>query len=135
MEMRSVLGTTALALLSLSVLTGCKRTLHETVIQEKIDERIRTAPVPPGFEPCVEFHSCGRGTVGCSKVEVEVLKVEGYAGAVRVRARKADSPGEPACEQEMQFEISEAEPPSGHRSRGSASMDPAYWRVDKLTRK
>jgi hypothetical protein len=129
------LGPVFALLLASPCVVGCKRSLHATMIQEKIDERVRRAPVPPGFEKCVEFHSCGTGMVGCAKVEVEVLQQEGYAGTARVRARKGAEEGEPVCEQEMDFVIGPTDPPPGHRGRGSASMDPAYWSVEKLVRK
>jgi hypothetical protein len=122
-------------LMTAAGLASCKRTLHTTMIQEKIDERVRRAAVPPGFEKCVEFGSCGVGAVGCSKVEVEVLEQDGYSGVARVRARIQSEQNAPVCEQEMEFVIVPADPPAGHRGRGSSSMDPAYWSLEKLARR
>lgn len=128
-------GAGAIVLVAAAGLVSCKRTLHTTVISEKIGLSVRQAPSPPGFDECVERFSCGTPTLGCSKVDVEVLEQDGYAGVARVRATKGAQPDDPVCEQVMEFEIVPTDPPAGHRARGSASMDPAYWKVAKLARK
>lgn len=117
-------GLRAVALLSLGFgVFACKPKLHAVTVEEKIVADANK----PGRLPNEALH-CQTHFGGRLRAEVKELR-DDYTGIVHLRATDT---GFKRCDADFDFALKSVDPPPGHRRRGSAELDLAYWDLTKL---